>query len=163
VDPGDGTCDDGCTLREAIDAANANPGAEIINFNIPGADVQTISPASSLPTIIEAVTIDGYTQPGATENALTVGNNAVLLIELDGTSAGAFSSGLNLTADDNVIRGLVINRFSSAININSNGNLVEGNFVGTDTDGTGDLGNTFREQLWDSDRERWRDGECGPE
>jgi CSLREA domain-containing protein len=145
-DPGNGTCDAaGCTLREAIDAANANPGADIINFNIPGANVQTISPASELPTIIEAVTIDGYTQPGAAENTLAVGNDAVLLIELDGSSAGLVPIGLNIsTAGGNVIRGLVINRWLTAININSDGNLIEGNFIGTDADGTGDLGNTFR-------------------
>ncbi len=68
VDPGNGICDAvGCTLREAIDAANANPGADIINFSIFGAGVKTITPTSALPTITEAVTIDGYTQPGAAE------------------------------------------------------------------------------------------------
>src|SRR5262249_51335666 len=85
VDPGDGVCaSPGCTLREAITAANANPGPDIINFNIPGAGVHTITPTSELPTITETVTIDGYTQPGASANTLTVADDAVLLIELDG-------------------------------------------------------------------------------
>src|SRR5262245_61972225 len=84
VDPGDGNCGvPGCTLREAIDAANANPGPDIINFNISDTGVQTISPTSPLPTITEAVTIDGYTQPGASDNTVAVGNDAVLLIQVD--------------------------------------------------------------------------------
>jgi CSLREA domain-containing protein len=146
LDPGNGTCDAiACTLREAITAANANPGADLINFNIPGAGVKTIAPTSALPIITEAVTIDGYTQPGAAENTLALGDDAVLLIELNGTSAGALTIGLNLTADGCLIRGLVINRFgNSGINLNSGGNVIEGNFVGTDAAGTADLGNSFR-------------------
>src|SRR5678815_5488895 len=62
VDPGDGMCNAlGCTLHEAIDAANANPGADTIEFNISGAGVHTIGVTMALPTITEAVTIDGYT------------------------------------------------------------------------------------------------------
>jgi trimeric autotransporter adhesin len=80
-DPGDGICDSVCTLREAIDAANANPGADAITFDIVGAGVHTLTP---LPDITEAVTIDGYTQPGASQNTVEIGNNAVLLIELNG-------------------------------------------------------------------------------
>ena len=144
VDPGDGSCEAaGCTLREAINAANANPGADIIRFNIPFSGVQMISPASSLPTITDAVTIDGYTQPGTSKNTLAVGNNAVLLIELDGTFAGSLAIGLNIAANNTVIRGLVINRFSTGININSDANIIEGNFVGTNAAGTADLGNRF--------------------
>ena len=46
----DGTCDT-CTLREAIQEANANGNtvADIIDFDIPGGGVQTISPATLLP------------------------------------------------------------------------------------------------------------------
>src|SRR4029453_9499770 len=81
VDPGDGTCNSpGCTLHEAIDAANANPGADTIEFNISGPGVHTIGLTMPLPTITETVTIDGYTQPDASENSLAVGDNAVLLI-----------------------------------------------------------------------------------
>jgi CSLREA domain-containing protein len=65
-DPGGGTCDpnDGCTLREAIEAANETPGADTINFDIPGSGVRSIVPDSKLPEISQAVTIDGYSQPG---------------------------------------------------------------------------------------------------
>jgi CSLREA domain-containing protein len=151
-DPGNGTCDAiGCTLREAIDAANANPGADIINFNIPGTGVHTITPATSLPEITDTTSIDGYTQPGSSENTLAVGDDAVLLIELDGSAlVGVGHSGIRINSDENVIRGLVINRFSSVgISLGnsilapvSSNNLVEGNFIGTDPSGTSPLGNT---------------------
>src|SRR3712207_4232080 len=74
-EPGDGLCNAaGCTLRDAILAANDTPGADTINFNIPdnpnapGLEVKTISPKSVLPPITDQVTIDGYTQPGASIN-----------------------------------------------------------------------------------------------
>lgn len=68
ADPGDGTCDATCTLRDAIIAANASAtGSDLIafssNFNIP----QTINLQTALPDITKAVTING---PGA--NLLTV-------------------------------------------------------------------------------------------
>src|SRR5262245_38943113 len=51
------------SLRQAITDANVAGGT--ITFNIPGAGVHTISPLSVLPTITNAVVIDGYTQPGS--------------------------------------------------------------------------------------------------
>src|SRR5262249_52861107 len=39
------------SLRQAIVNANAHPGTDTITFNIPGSGVQTITLASSLPTI----------------------------------------------------------------------------------------------------------------
>src|SRR5262245_54629844 len=119
---GDAIAVDGVvTLREAITAANTNapsgdaaagdPGADIISFNIPGGGIKTISPASELPVITESVTIDGYTQPGASPNTLAIGDDAILLIELSGTNAGA-TDGLTINATNCTIRGLVINRFS---------------------------------------------------
>jgi hypothetical protein len=45
-----------------------HPGLDTINFNIPGSGVKTIAPASPLPTITDAVVIDGYSQPGASAN-----------------------------------------------------------------------------------------------
>src|SRR5579885_2666223 len=65
------------SLRQAILDANASPGTQTIAFNIPGTGVHTISPASALPGITDPVTIDGYTQTGATKNTLATGTNAV--------------------------------------------------------------------------------------
>src|SRR5262245_57987709 len=57
-----------CSLRDAITFANANSGADEIDFDIPGSGVQTITLLSALPTITGPVTIDGYTQPGSSPN-----------------------------------------------------------------------------------------------
>jgi CSLREA domain-containing protein len=147
-DVDDGTCDaTHCSLREAINAANANSGTDTIAFNISGAGPHTIQPASALPTITDPVIIDGYTQPGASPNTNGpgLGLNTVLKIELDGTDAGAFIHGLDITAGSSTVRGLVINRFgidSHGISLHTNGgNVIEGNFIGTDVTGSVDLGN----------------------
>jgi len=151
-DPGSGTCDGaGCTLREAINAANSASGADIINFNIPGTGVHTIKPTSPLPIITDPLTINGYTQPGATKNTNPTGAiNATPRIELEGLFAGQFENGLEIEAADapgSVIKGLVINRFYRGIVV-ATGDCdnvapvkLEGNFVGTDPTGTLDEGN----------------------
>src|SRR5262249_22580183 len=108
--PNDGSM----SLREAItalDAGNAlgdpdvvaqNPGTfgsnDTIRFAIPGAGLHTISVGSdasasglALPALTKPALIDGYSQPGSSPNTLASGDNAVLLIELNGsaTSSGA--------------------------------------------------------------------------
>ena len=136
-----------CTLRAAIEEANDTAGADTIKFNIGGtASVKTISPASALPTITEAVTINGYSQPGASPNTRATGNDAVLKVQLDGTNAGTSAViGLTILADDSTVKGLAINRFSGfgieVQGFNSTGNNVEGNFIGTNAAGTTALGN----------------------
>jgi CSLREA domain-containing protein len=59
-DVDDGTCDNNCSLREAIYAANDNPGADTINFNLSG----TIQLDKTLPYILDTagLTIDGTGQ-----------------------------------------------------------------------------------------------------
>ena len=63
------TSGDQCTLRAAIQQANATAGADTINFAIPGTGVETIAVGATglgtLPTITDPVTINGYTQTGA--------------------------------------------------------------------------------------------------
>lgn len=76
---------DQCTLRAAIEEANDTPGADTIDFDIGGtASAKTIAITSVLPAITEPVTIDGYTQPGASPNTQEEGNDAVLNVVLDG-------------------------------------------------------------------------------
>jgi CSLREA domain-containing protein len=136
-----------CTLRAAILEANDTPGQDLIRFNIvSAASVKTISPTRALPIIREALTINGYTQTGASANTLALGNNAVLKIQLNGTNAGASTTnGLEIEAANTTIRGLVINRFAeSGIQIDGSGatgNVVAGNFIGTNAAGSTDLGN----------------------
>jgi len=142
ADPGDGDCNPngGCTLREAINEANATT-ADTIRFDISGSGIKTITPTSRLPIISERLTIDGYSQPGAEPNSLTTGTNAVLKIELNGEDAGVASEAFRIRASDCVIKGLAINRFDgNSISIGYpdfevRDNKVVGNFIGTDPSG----------------------------
>jgi CSLREA domain-containing protein len=149
-DPGTSGCDPTeCTLREAIDAANANNNPtekDRINFSISGTGVHTISPTSPLPQITEPVIINGYSQPGTSANTLAKGTNALLTIELDGTTAGALADGLGINAKNTVVKGLVINSFAaSGIRLfgsaEANGTKIQGNFIGTNPAGTTAQGN----------------------
>src|SRR5256885_8082734 len=123
------------SLRQAIIDANTASGADLINFNIPGAGVRTINLMSPLPPITEALTIDGYSQPGSSVNTLAIGDNAVLLIELNGANAGG--GGFDIKAPT-TLRGLLVNRFLDyGINIRASapGNVITGCFLGTDPSG----------------------------
>jgi CSLREA domain-containing protein len=160
---GDDVADDGvCTLREAIVAATSNlasgnatgecaageplPVVDMIAFSIPGSGVHTIQPIGTMPVITEAVVIDGYTQPGSVPNTLAIGDNAVLLVEIDGSLMPANADLLDLPNGGSTIRGLVINRvqgsiiFCGASTFSSSDNRIEGNFLATDPTGTTFLG-----------------------
>src|SRR5687768_15390159 len=86
-----------CTLRAAMEEAQRAAATHTIVFNIPGPGPHTIAPRSPLPEITRPLTIDGYTETGASPNTLADGNNAVLKIQLDGSLAGAGTHGLVLT------------------------------------------------------------------
>ena len=142
-----------CSLREAVQVANLNPGPDRIHFDIPAGDpgcsldgVCTIRPTSGGYTVYNGdTTIDGYTQPGAAPNTAPLGQpiNAVLKIVLDGSRLpSCCESGLDILSSYNVIRGLVIQRFSTGITVlEADGNRFEGSFVGTDASGSVDMGN----------------------
>jgi hypothetical protein len=159
------------SLRQAILDANAQivTGATAcaphrIEFNIPGAGPHTIQPLSALPGVRISITFDGFTQPGAVLNSASQGNNSVLMIELDGSLAGA-SDGLQFTTTVpggppgcsgslSAVRGLAINRFQgAAIRVESpclppitclvGGIRIQGNFIGTDIGGNLARGNGF--------------------
>ncbi|MFW5439425.1 MAG: LamG-like jellyroll fold domain-containing protein, partial [Methylophilaceae bacterium] len=124
---------------------------EVLDTNIVGIDVDhayswySFVLGTTLPEITDTVVIDGYTQNGAQANTLTTGSDAILKIELDGTSAGAVDGGLDFIADNNTVSGLIINNFNGdgvQTASASSGNTIAGNYVGTDASGTIDLGNT---------------------
>jgi len=147
-----------CTLSEAITSANTNAASggaagecvagavslDAIQFDITGgcAVPCTITPGTALPSITAPVIVDGYSQPGASANTLAVGNDAVLKIELNGTTAGGVGLTLAAGSGGSTIRGLVVNRFATAILVQSAGNLLAGNFIGIDPTGTIARGNT---------------------
>ena len=95
---GDGLCQTAageCTLRAAISESNAQLGENSIHFNIPGGGVHTIQLAEALPTVNDmtgGVTIDGFTQPGTSENTDPLANNSTILIEIRGMGIDAFSN-----------------------------------------------------------------------
>jgi CSLREA domain-containing protein len=136
-----GTGGDQCTLRAAIEEANDTADADTIEFNIPDTDtgcnagVCTISPSSALPLIINPVTIDGYSQLGSRANTLSVGDDAVLKIELSGPDA---LNGLKIEANNSTVQGLVVNNWENGIFLgeDATGNTVRGNYIGTDATGT---------------------------
>jgi CSLREA domain-containing protein len=150
---GDGVCDvlpsrtgNQCSLRAAIQEANVTAGADLIRFNIvSAASVKTISRTRALPAITKQVTINGYTQSGASANTLATDNDAVLKVQLNGTNAGTSADGLLIKASNSTIKGLVINRFfDNGVQIDGSGatgNKVQGNFLGTTANGNAALAN----------------------
>src|SRR4029079_19318901 len=86
------------SLNNAIVQANAAAGTNTIAFNILPLDgtVKTIFVTNQLPAITQSVIIDGYTQDPTHSHANTLANadDAVLLIELNGTN-GPGINGLN--------------------------------------------------------------------
>lgn len=130
-DVDDGACGAHCSLREAINAANALGGVDQISFAI-GTGARTIAPTSPLPVVADPLTIDGTTQPGFAGSPL---------IEINGQGAGT-SAGLETNSGATTIKGLVVNRFSlGGIRLRGLNHLVSGCYIGIDLGGTVDLGN----------------------
>jgi len=126
--PGDGACaialDGPCTLRAAIQEANALSGNDTIHFNLPPAGGYVIAPTSALPAMVGSLVIDATTQPGYSGQPL---------IELDGRNAGQ-ASGLSVSTwyDYSLaIRGLAISRFAVyGISVAGRGNtVIQGNVI----------------------------------
>ena len=108
-----------CTLRAAIEQANATPGKDTIFIM-----VQTIRLTRPLPPITDPVIV----QRGLTTK-----------VTLDGANAGPSARGLAITSGSTEVRGLIIINFNGAgIEISgSGGNKIDGNYIGVN-----DTGNT---------------------
>ena len=100
---------------------------DYINFNTPARAYTPSTSVARLPTITDAVFIDGWSQPG-------YGSSPV--IELNGGKP-EWLEGLTLGAgsDGSTIRGLVINRFSTGIGSAVRTNTIQGNWIGLDNTG----------------------------
>ncbi|MGI9608300.1 MAG: LamG-like jellyroll fold domain-containing protein [Acidimicrobiales bacterium] len=151
--PGNGACDTGgtnsagateCTLRAAIDEANALAGADTVTFSMPATEpghaggIWTISPGSELPTLTGTVDLDGTTQTGWTITPV---------VEIDGTSAGAFADGLRVFSTGTTIQGFAINRFEAdgiEVDSSASGAIIQSNHIGLDPTGLIDRGNIGR-------------------
>ncbi|GEM_PF-4480859 len=142
TNPGDGICDDGecnCSLRAAMEEANALAGYDTITFNIPGSGPHIIQPFHDLPTITEGVFIDGFSQSGS--STATMGSVANLKIGVNGTNMAGVKGIFHTIADNTVIKGLAINGHTGAptaagIALESNHNTIAGNFIGIHINGT---------------------------
>jgi hypothetical protein len=142
----------------AFDITAANDAAAGGTGYNPSTGVATIL-GGAAPRITMPVVIDGYTQPGTGPNTLLgvqlpapgsppttqpQGDNAVLKVQVDLSNAGSNAWGLDLSANNSTVRGLVLNGIevdSPAILVEGTGDHVEGNFIGTDVTGTQVAGN----------------------
>jgi CSLREA domain-containing protein len=119
--PGNGVClaaGNVCTLRAAIQEANALPGSDVIRFAI-GSGIRTIVLTAMLPAVTEAVLIDGWTQPGFAGTPL---------IDIN----GAGRAGLAITGGGAVVRGLVLRNIAghAIVLATGGGNVLAGNYIG---------------------------------
>ena len=144
-DAGDGDCDpndDGsegdCTLRAAIQEANAlDPEGEAHTIGFSGA--MTIQPASPLPTVVKRAEINAGSDP---ECATTPAN----AIFIDGQ--GAVDIGLQINGQKSLVCGLTVGRFTEiGILVGGEQTLVKRSQIGTNTAGTGAMANEFGVQV----------------
>ncbi len=107
----------------------------------PATGVWTISPSSALPTVAtNAAIINGYSQPGASANTLAQGDNAKVLIDINGPGRG---NGLTIDATGSQVWGLAIGNCREGIELDSGGSVVTGDFIGTDPSGEIAEGNSI--------------------
>ncbi len=141
--PGNGFCDIGgtiCTLRAAIEEANALAGADTINFTTGN---RSLTPGSTM-TISSQVTIDGTTAGAGNKVALDGNDGTFAALTLDGNSDGTIVKALYIydygTAMGNSGIGIDIQSGANNIDIGS-ATVGEGNVIGLQTDGTTTDGN----------------------
>jgi hypothetical protein len=139
-----------CSFLGAITLANANSDRDTIAFNIPSSSdsgcnassgVCGIDLPAGIVSITQPITIDGYTQPGATPNTLSAdgfGVNMQLRVELRRYNLTAQQNGLRFFAAATV-RGLALDPLVSSALPNA---ML--NFAPTLNDQTVEIeGNTF--------------------
>jgi parallel beta-helix repeat protein len=144
ADPGTGVGNNG-SLRYVINQLNLSPDpTNAINFDI-GSGLQIITLGTDLPAITKQVTVDGYTEAGASPNELAIGTNAVIMVQIQMHNGGVADAGLVFDpgSEGSIVRGL---SFSGAdngtfggdagIDLNANDVTVEGCFIGVQADGT---------------------------
>ncbi|MDQ6622819.1 MAG: DUF5050 domain-containing protein [Verrucomicrobiota bacterium] len=166
ADPNDGVCDvdlnkpgKQCTLRAAIQVANATLGKDKITFQIPSDDpgmvdgVAMIRPKTALPPITESISIDGSTQapgtatppveldgsdiprPAHTNGSPTKSLKSIFNYRLnwDGAVSGLV---LETGASQCELRGLAVTRFPLfGIEVKGSSNTIEACHVGVDAKG----------------------------
>ena len=132
-----------CTLRAAVQEANAASGPVTIVFAIPGTGVHTIQLGSQLPAIANhkyGITVDGFTQAGSRPNTDPVADNGVRTIEIVGNGPTGFQ-GFVINSPDNTFRGLDLHGFRRAFEmgeVSSDRNTIVGDIIGLTPSGAFD-------------------------
>lgn len=131
----DGECDAShCSLREALNSANADDSADTVNFAIPGDPPHVIKPQTQLPFLVHPVVIDGFSQPGA-----NAGWDSPRVVMLDGSLVGDRARALDIRSSDVTIQGLAVGHWPGAGIVIDQGTheriTILGNFIGTTPDG----------------------------
>ncbi|MEI7643138.1 MAG: NosD domain-containing protein [Chloroflexales bacterium] len=131
-----------CTLRAAIEEANANSGPDTITFTISGTAPFTITPTSPLPVL-----------SGGGDTTISV--SAAHTVVIDGTAlASGMRYGLMIMSPRNIIRGLVIVGVPGSTastggcgialwGANAHDNVIANNWIGINADGTSAYGSDF--------------------
>ena len=120
------------TLRKCIRLANANSGADLINFNLPGSTVITnsIGGGGAWFSITDPVVIQGYSQPGSVPG--------LPIIELNGNSLGRwFNIELTTGSAGSAIIGLIMYGTNIGLRLdpNTSANTISGCWIGVDNTG----------------------------
>lgn len=124
------------SLREAIIQCNLTPAADVITFNIAGGGPFTISLTSSLPTITQPLTINGYSQPGAAVGTVAA---RTILVNINGAGIPAGNDIFRVLAPNVTISGLAIYSapdFGINILLGADNTRIMGNYIGTNNTGT---------------------------
>lgn len=133
----------GCgSLRAAIMEANSSPGSDVITFQNGTFDqIPTIQIGTPLPTLVEALTIDGA-QAGsvscgsaAASSFDDVGPQSLQGVQI--TTNNNISDAVKIASGGCVVRNLVINRVGNGIHVESSTqSFIEGNFIGVNIAGS---------------------------
>lgn len=152
--PGDGVCETAegdCTLRGAIQEANALPGLQEVNAKIQGTPrsynegeaVYVIKPQSPLPEITDTTKLDFSTQPGSKKNTIPAPGplNDIKTIEIDGSDIPNHANGFVFRADDSELSGAAIYGFIDAVSLGADRVKVSDVYLGVAADGVTPKGN----------------------
>jgi len=131
----DGTCNsEHCSLREAINIANAVAGTQLISFEIPGPGPHIIELCTALPPITESVIINGEFEP----DYPYMGGPVVAVTPSTSSGCSAPAYGFWVDSGSASFEALSIAGFNQPaaavsggiIYAGGSGNLIEDNYIG---------------------------------
>lgn len=138
------------TLAWAITQSNLNPGEDVIDFNLGGGGLKTITLTTELPPITDFVMIDGTTQPGYNPSDMTpviqisgayIGDTSTVppfyFTPKPNISGFVINTGANAFSSTTTLKGLAIGGFTgSGVEIfDSNNVSIQNSNIGTDPSG----------------------------